>query len=157
MTDYLGMLIAIGAVVAFSGFISYGGEADKTVKGALGVIMLSVLVSPLLSILGSLPELDIDGLFDTPNEDIKVEDSLYYKTAEENFCLGIERLLESELDVEADDIRVYTEGFDMTKMRAEKITVILSGKGVVAEYHRVVEIIEGEGFGECEVKLEFSG
>ena len=52
---------------------------------------------------------------------------------------------------------MYTEGFDMTKMRAEKITVILSGKGVIADYHRVVEMIEGEGLGECEVKLEFSG
>ncbi len=157
MVGYLGTLIAVGAVVAFSGFISYGGECDKTVKSAIGIIILSTLISPVLSLFNSVSSLDIDKLFDVSREDISIEDSLYYKTAEENFALGIEGLLREELGLSSDEIDVHLEGFDMTMMRAEKITIILSGKGVYADYRRVVETIKTEKLGECEVKLEFGG
>ena len=157
MTGYLGTLIAVGAVVAFSGFVSYAGESEKTVKSAIGVILLSALIFPILALLNSISTIDINGIFDTSFEDAAVEDSLYYKTAEENFALGVERLICEELGISFDDVLVYLSGFDMVSMRAEKITIILSGKAVYADYRRVVETIRAEGLGECEVKLEFSG
>lgn len=155
MTEYLYGLIAIGAVTFIAGLISYGGECDRTIKGALGVVLLSFIISPILTLFGSLSDIDFGGIFDYSDEDIKIEDSLYYKTAEESFCVGIERLLSEELNIPSDDIEVYTEGFSLGEMRAKRITIILSGSGVYADYRRVINTIEREGLGECEVRLEF--
>ncbi len=155
MAEYLGALIGVGAIVALCEHISYGGELDKNVKVALGIILLSSLVSPLVSALDGLSSFDIDSLFNKYGDDIAIEDSLYYKTAEEAFCVGIERLLDEELGIEGEDIEVYTEGFDMTEMRAEKITIILSGKGAYADYRKIESRISSLGLGKCEVKLEF--
>ena len=157
MSEYLCGLIIIGGVVAVSGLICYGGECDRTVKGALGVVLLSFIISPILTLFGSVSDIDFGGIFDYNGEDISIEDSLYYKTAEESFRVGIERLLIEELDISGDEIEAYTEGFSLAEMRADRITIILSGSGVYADYRRVINIIESEGLGECEVRLEFGG
>ena len=155
MTEYLGMLVAVGAVVAFCELISYGGVCDKTVKGALGVVLLCCLVVPVGRAALELEQLDIDGVIDLPDAGGQIEDTLYYKTAEEYFCIGIERHLDEELQIDGDDVAVRTEGFDIRKMKAEKIIIVLSGDGAYADYRAVRALINASGLGECEVKLEF--
>ena len=94
MGEYLGFLISASFVVALGGLTSYGGRTQNAVKLALGVVLLSVSVVPIVSAVSdAVNEANIIFTEGPPSDG--TSGTLYEKTAEEAFCEGIKKLLKS--------------------------------------------------------------
>lgn len=154
MNEYLGLLIAVSAVVAFCGIVMRDGAHDAISRAAMGIILLFAVISPAVSLVNGAAELDIDGLLgsygDTGGE------NLYEQTAEEAFCDGIERLVCDEYSLSDDDVEVRVFGFDVTKMYADKIKIILSGSASYADSRAISAYVRECGLGDCEAELEIT-
>ena len=61
----------------------------------------------------------------------------------------------SEYNLSEGDIKVFVFDFDFEKMRAGKISIILSGKAASADFRSIENFISESGLGECEVKIDF--
>ena len=107
----------------------------------------------LLGLLSALPELP--SLPDFPSE----EDGspLYEARAEEAFCEGVRAAVCEKFSLEESEVSVRTEGFDVASMRAQRICILLKGKGTLSDTFSIASFVEAEGLGECEVEIEFGG
>ena len=153
MSEYLAFVISATAVVTFGGFMMYGGAQSKASRAALGVILLSVTVIPVVDSIDAVGSVDLSALFE--DVEMSVGEDVFYKTAEEAFAEGIRKMICDEFDVDADNVVVRVFGFELEKMRAEKINVILSGTAAYIDSRAVVARVREGGLGECEVKIEF--
>ena len=155
MGEYLGFLISASFVVALGGLTSYGGRAQNAVKLALGVMLLSVSIVPIVSAVSdAVNEANIIFTEGPPSDG--TSGTLYEKTAEEAFCEGIKKLLKSEFSLSPSDVEVRVFGFKTDEVRADKIKIILSGSAVHADHRSLRLRIEELGLGECEVVLEIN-
>ena len=155
MGEYLGFLIVASAVVALGSLMSCGGRTQGVVKLALGVMLLSVSVIPLISAVTDAVD-DASLIFSEGLTSDGNTDSLYEKTAENAFCEGIKKLVVSEFSVAVSDVEVRVFGFKVDKMRADSVKIILSGSAVHADYRSLSLRISELGLGECEVMLEIN-
>ena len=155
MGEYLGFLVTASAVVALGGLMSHGGRSQGMVKLALGVMLLSVSIVPLISAVTDAVD-DARLIFSESAPPDDASGSLYEKTAEDAFCEGIKKLAVSEFSVHASDVDVRVFGFKVSEMRADKVKIMLSGSAVHADYRSLSSRIEALGLGECEVELEIS-
>ena len=145
-TDVLGVatFLAIGSAVAHQRF--------KTVTGfGVGIVMICVIFLPLVDIFA---DFDIYKEMESLIGDVEydVTDSAVEMAFEE----GIREYVASEYSVCAECVGVTADGFDLEIMRAERIYVTLSGKGIYLDYKRI-ETDVSEKFtkgGECEVSLK---
>ena len=124
MSGYLGGVIAVSAVVAFCGILMKDGGCDSISRAAMGIILLFAFITPAVSVLGEIADFDVEEIIDSSKTE--EEDNVYLQTAEDAFCLGVEKLICSEYSLSADDVEVRVFGFDVTKMHATKIKIILS-------------------------------
>lgn len=155
MGEYLGFLVTASAVVALGSLISHGGKTERAVRLALGVMLLSVAVVPLISAVTDAVD-DAKLIF---SEDVPPEGTsgnLYEKTAEDAFCEGIKKLVVSEFSVSKSEIDVRVFGFKVDEMCADSVKIILSGSAVHTDYRSLCSRIEELGLGKCEVELEIS-
>lgn len=135
--------------------MAHNGRSLGAVRLALGVMLLSVSVIPIVSAVTGIVNEGMEifsggGMTDDPSG------SLYEKTAEEAFCDGVKKLVVSEFSLSADSVDVRALGFDAGTVRAEKIKIILSGSAVYADHKSIRFRIEELGLGKCEVELEFN-
>ena len=146
-------VVIVSSLVALSVHFSYGSSENRTVKAAMSIIVLYTVAAPIVSTVGELSGISSDLTLDT--EDIgSIGNTEYAKTAEEAFCDGICAAIAERYDLAREEIRARARGFNFEKMRAERITVILSGGAALSDYRSIAEYITGSGLGECEVKLE---
>ena len=152
MVEYLIAACIMAVVIGIASYISYPGASERTVKLCTSVIFLCALLSPIAPLLEGLPlyEVDFDGLL----EDTGVSGGEYKQVAEEAFADGIRQLLFTKYGLNEGDVRVLVTGFEFEKMRAERINIILSGKGALADWRGIEEYITEAGLGECEVTIE---
>ena len=155
MGEYLGFLITASAVVALGGLTSHGGRSQGIVKLALGVMLLSVSVVPLISAVTDAVD-DANLIFSESAPSGEISGSIYEKTAEDAFCEGVKKLAVSEFSIANSDVEVRAFGFKVGEMRADRVKIILSGSAVHADYRSLCSRIEELGLGECEVELEIS-
>lgn len=153
MKEYAVSLIAVAALISLSLAAFYkDGKWGATVRCAFAVLLLYATVCPLLS--GEAGGFDIRDLkFDAGEYDFS-DVSAVDGTSEVAFCNGIRLFLVQEFSLNADDVAVSAEGFDKAEMRAEKVTVRLSGGAVYCDFRAIREKIEKNGMGSCEVKIE---
>lgn len=148
MSEYMITVFSASAAVALCGFAFYGRRLEATARVALGIILVSAIISPLISIGRELLAIDVDkGEF--------VGSSAVGETAEDAFCRGVRSALAAELSVSADDIDVKCRGFSAEKMKAEKITVTLYGSAALADHSALRRFVSGNNLGECEVRIGF--
>ncbi len=151
--QYLVSVIIVSSLVAFSGYFSYGSSESRTVKTAMSIIVLYTVASPIVSAISELSDISLDSPVDT--EDFgDVYDTEYAQTAESAFCEGVRAAIAERYGVDRGDVRVRVSGFDFEKMRAKRITVILSGSAALSDHRAVAQYITESGLGECEVKIE---
>ena len=153
MKAYLISVVLICAMVSLASHFLSGTEAARYGRLALAVVLLWAVISPLFSLLSALPELP--SLPDFPSE----EDGspLYEARAEEAFCEGVRAAVCEKFSLEESEVSVRTEGFDVASMRAQRICILLKGKGTLSDTFSIASFVEAEGLGECVVEIEFGG
>ena len=146
--EYICGVVGVCAVISLAGFVSYRGELDRAVKGALAVIMLAAIVLPLRGLsLEGLPDFSEDGFLPEGGAE-------YEKVGREAFEEGIRLAIAEKFHIDEENIAVTAVGYDFSSMRAERIRVLLSGGAVTADARQIRSYITEQGLGECEVEIE---
>ena len=145
-------LISMLFVVTLSSLALYDSEKMRSVRAALGIILLASFIIPFVNGFVSFSE-NLENILPEYGADHDID--LREELAEDAFLRGIKNAVADKFNVSEDDIRVNCSGFSFEKMRAEKINIILSGSAAFYDIRSIREYIEGSGFGECEVSVSF--
>ena len=148
MKEYLITLLVVSAAAAICGELTYR-SADGGYRFAAGILVAYAILSPLSEVIESFRIEDFIVIGDA-----ELEDSEAYEAARDAFCLGIEQAVCQEFSISEDNISVFVSGFDVRRMRCERITVFLSGKGIFTDYERIKSFVGGLGYGECMLEAE---
>ena len=150
LREYIIRLLIIATFVAFATAVAHPGLRQAT-GFATGILVICAIMLPLVDIIKDINlNFDVDEyLGSTKNE--QPEDVI--KVAFED---GIREYISVEYGVDESLVIVLADGFDMSKMRAERIYVTLMGKAALLDYKRIEEMIEREftNNGECEVSVK---
>lgn len=148
MNAYFTLLLSLGIIAAVGGALLYDGEHSRVSRGAISVILLLAVTSPLVELISELslspprlPEI---------SEELSGE---YAEVAEEAFCRGIAALLAEEYSVAEDAFGVKCRGFDFSLMCAETLTVTLRGPALLCDPREVEKFINSYGIGVCYAEI----
>ena len=150
MGEYILSAIVISAVFAILGSLSYSQSTEGRERIALSVLLLYFLVFPLPGIAHGIADFDVS-IFD--GQVVLPEDGEYELVAREAFCEGVREAVSDKYGIKKDGIEVGVVGFDFGKMRAEKIKILLSGVGALADWRSIEKYVTELGLGECEVEI----
>ncbi len=150
MKEYLIAVVLISAMVSLASHFLAGTDAARYGRLALSVVLLFAVLSPLTSLVHTLPELP--SLSVPPAEE--GDTPLYEARAEAAFCEGIRAAVCEKFLLDASALSVRAEGFDITAMRAERIRILLSGNAILADSFAIAAFVQEQGLGECEVEIE---
>lgn len=139
-------IFTVGATFSFLCFIMKSGGDGKTVRSALGIILIAALISPLAGILKGGLSLDFD--YDTPPA---ADDEGYAEYMAEAMREGIELALMDKFSLKEDEVSVKIIGFDAQRMRCEKCVVKLSYGGGFADFRGIERYCAECGADKCEV------
>lgn len=145
-------VISVLAAVAFSSFVMYDNEKMRSSRTALGIILLAALATPFINTITSFSELDIENY---PICDGEYGNEVRDDTAKKAFLNGIKLAIADKFSIPKEYISVDCQGFSFEEMKAEKISVILSGKAAFSDVRAVREYIKNSDLGECEVFISF--
>ena len=147
--NYFGGLLALCVFVSVALGVAHP-RMKKAISFGAGVLIICAIMLPLVDILVSFKSDNaLDGLFDNINYD--ATDNAIELAFEE----GLAEYVSLKYDVDQGDVLVKADGFDMEKLRAERIYVTLAGKAVLIDYKSLEDEI-GKQFtfsGECEVSI----
>ena len=144
--NFLYTLIILSCAVGIGVMMSHSALRDA-VRSALGVLLISAMLSPFVAALGTvgeLSDLSFDDLFDTGGGVEGITELAF----EEGIADAISAAFSG-----ADGTRVAVRGFSPAQLRAEGVTVILPSSAVGVDFRAVREFVE-ENFtrvGGCEV------
>ncbi len=150
MKAYLVSVVLICALVSLASHFLSATDSARYGRLALAVVLLWAVISPLLDLLSTVPELSLPA--DPPTEEGDVP--LYAARAEAAFCEGTRAAICEKFSLAKEDVSVRTEGFDLQTVRAKRICVLLKGKGILADSFAIAAFVEAEGLGDCEVEME---
>lgn len=148
MTEYLYSLVFTAFSVSFFSFLGY--KEERGVRFASGVILLYVVIVPILSF---APSIDLDTLIPSGMEFV-TEDGEFSALTVDALEDGIKQAVCEEFSLNSNRVRVTVHGFDFKEMRAERITVVLSGAGIFSNIEKIEKFVTDIGVGECEVDIE---
>ena len=143
---YVFITVSMSAV-ALASFASYDGDARKSSRLALGIILLASLISPVISAVRGLASIDFS---DTGSY---VESSAVEKTLEEAFCDGIAGCIAEEFSLKRDSVSVKAIGFNSETMRADVLTVTLSGVAATKDLVAIESFANGLEAGKCVLEV----
>ena len=148
MAEYLLPVFGAGAVCAVCGFAAYKRTGAERL--ALSVLLLYAVALPLITLAQGW-----DGTLRLPDGGgADTSDPEYIKVAEEAFERGLEEHIREKYSLSEGTVTVHCYGFDFSAMRAERITVLLSGKAALSDYKAMERYLESLSLGECEVEIE---
>ena len=150
LSEYLFSAVIVALIASFLSYISYPSQNDTAVKAASALLILYTLISPVSALISSLYELsEKDSIFDT--EIFTQEGGEYLEVSEEAFKTGIKRYISDEFDTDEKNIEVVLSDFKFTEMRAEHISVYLSGSALLLDRKKIEEKLNKLNLGKCEV------
>lgn len=138
-------IFAVGAAFSFLCFIG-GAAGDKSVRSALGIILIAATLSPLVGIISGGLSLEFD--FDSAPAP---EDDGYLAYMEEAMREGIELALEDKFSLDKSDVSVEISGFDIESMSCKSCAVRLFNSGVFADFRKIEEFCRECGAERCAV------
>lgn len=152
MSGYLTTLMAITILVGVCSYVSYGEKRDKCLKFAASLITLYAISSPIVTLIIDAEKYQI---YDGDIEDSigNLEETEFFQSAQEGFCLGIKKYVCGKFSLSEDDVKVIALEFDVQNMKAKNIRIILSGKAVTADSRAIAFLVSDSGLGECEVHI----
>lgn len=153
--QYIILALALSGTLGILGAASHHALSREG-SMAIGALCIISLAAPIAA---AIPE-----LFDLPSvgiEEIEVVGQGGYKsTLAEAFARGAEAYIAEEYSLDMSEVEVVVSGFDECSMRAESVTVTLSGKAVLANITAIRETVLAElasGGGECKVVMDIEG
>lgn len=152
MGEYLLSLVGVSVFLALISYLSYPSAMGKTAKFASLILLIYTVASPLPALLDGITDYKDAPSFQLPDTDLS---DTYGEVVHEAFDRGIEIYVIDKYGASENDITVESFGFDFELMRAELITVTLSGKAIVLDYRDIERSVGGLGLGECEVYIKF--
>ena len=155
MSEYIISVMAASAAVALGGLISYGGKTERISRAAMAMVLLYTVTYPIISVTGGIADIISSDFLESIRVEYDQGDTLFYENTAAAFCEGVERLVCEECDLDGDDVSVTVLSLDVEGMRAEKITVVLSGRAVSADARLISGLVEDAGLGVCEVVIDF--
>lgn len=130
------------------------GVAHPRLKSAAsfgaGILLICAILLPLVDIINGYEEkFDMEEYMNT------VENEGGFNAVEAAFEAGIRQYITDKYGVDPGSVTVTSDGFDLERIRAERIYVTLSGDAVTVDIKRLRKDIEGEftDGGECEVSV----
>lgn len=150
MNEYYGQVLLCAGVIVCVGMLVYRGRGDGAVRLAFGTLLLYVVIVPLFSFFSDVPDFPVE--LPELSEDGLTED--YVNVAEDAVCRGVESVICSELSLNPDEVRVVLFGFDVQRMEAERVLVLLSGVASAADRIKIDQLVNSIGIGRCEVEIE---
>ena len=149
LRDYFIGVLGVALIVSVLLSVLHPRLAAVTRFGA-GVLMISVVLLPLVDIIG---DLDIDSALNglLTNIDYDATDSAIELAFED----GVAEYVSKSYGVDKACVIVNADGFDISTLTAERIYVTLSGKGLLLDYKRIEAEVADEFThgGECEVSF----
>ena len=156
MSEYIISVMAASAVVALGSLASYGGNLERISRAAMAVVLLYTVTLPIFSVTGDISDLISTDFFEGLRVECDQSDTLFYENTASAFCDGVARFVCEECDLDKGEVSVRVTGLDLESMRAEKITVTLSGRAVSADARLIAEAVESADLGECEVMIDLA-
>lgn len=156
MGEYLISVMITSMLLGLFSYLSYPGASERAAKFAASVLFLYVVLMPTLSLVKKIS----DGKIDVGDitDGIHIENGEYGKeyeeVAKEAFTDGIRQLIFTKYGIKEENAEVFVFGFDFERMKAEKIKILLSGKGALADWRGIEDYITELGLGVCEVEIE---
>ena len=151
MKAYLISVVLISVIVSLASHFLGGTEVARYGRLGLSVVLLWAVISPLSELCRTLPEIPD---FSLPSVEEGEDAPLYAARAEAAFCDGIAAAIAEKFSLQKVQISVIAEGFDVSRMRAARVRVLLKKEAILADSFAIATFVEGEGFGECEVEIE---
>ena len=149
LKEYFGGVMLLSAFISLSLGVAHSRLKRVTEFGA-GILLICAILLPIVDIIADY-EVKIDSEIYLDEIDMNATDDLIESAFED----GIREYLATEYRVEPSLVSVRADGFDMGKMRAERIYVTLSGSAAYLDYKRIENEVASEftDGGECEVSL----
>ena len=147
MSESVGFIISMCATVSLCSFVSYSGGEARTTRLALGIILLSSLLSPVSALLS---ELDF-----SPDTKLPTQGSLGEDMREEEllraFGQGIEEAIMSEFSFDEEWLSAEAFELDLKNMKVGFCRVKLYGRAALCDPRRVERFVLSCGVKKCEV------
>ena len=138
----------LSALAALLSLVTYR-EGDRVFRSAVYTVILSMLISPIYEAISSLDPLslleDVSGDLTTEEFDGAIRGS-YEDAARTVIADAIGR--------DISEVRVEAEGFSVTEIACERLTVTLSGGAIYSDIDRI-ERIAREDLRADEVRVRF--
>lgn len=148
LSEYAAGILAIVAAAALATFVSYKSELASSERCAAAIIIAATAIIPIGKLISSISVAP-------PRVEDFIGDGLEYeKVGEEAFSDGLSLLIAEKYGLDREGVRVAVVDFSFEQMRAKRITVILSGKAVIADAPSIESYISSLGIGECIVEIE---
>lgn len=149
LKEYFSEVMIFAGLAALALGVAHPRLRSATSLGA-GVLLICAILLPLVDIIkGYEVNFDMDEYINSANGNVN------YNAVEEAFEDGIRRYIAESFGISQDSVTVEVDGFDLERIRAERIYVTLSGEGATLDYKKIEEMIEREftDKGECEVSI----
>ena len=149
MREYFISVFTLSLFFGLAEMLSYRGRAAVAERGALALMLIFTVASPLPKLfsegiaLPSLPEYGENG-GSGEFEEVTAE------AVEQGLC----RQIAERFSLKEEWIGVRCFGFVFEEMRAERIRVTLSISAARVDPEEIEEYVNGLGMGECEVVYE---
>ncbi len=135
MKEYAVLIICTSALIALGTAISYK-EGDKTLKGVFSLMLICTVLMPIVPVLSELSDTRIPEFTQKP-----YGEGSYTELAADAFERGVRDAICERFDLERDCVSVKVGEFNFEKMSCGKMTVKLSGKGLLADITRLEEYL----------------
>lgn len=116
----------------------------------LGVIVLSAVMLPFVDIM------DKNKVFDAFTPTVSDEESMGDDMIERLYEDAIKEYVAQLCKIDNADVKVTVDGLDVSSMKAKRIYVSLSGKGITVDYRNLETRLANEftNGGDCKVELD---
>jgi len=155
LAEYLISVVMMSFVLGIISFVSYPSQSEKAAKFSSSVLLLYTAIIPIMSLAQGLSEGDLKFNFSDTGGSVDMESEEYIEVAEKAFEDGISKLLFAKYNLSSEEAEVSVYGFEFDRMRAERIKIVLSGKGILSDYRGIASYITESGLGTCEVAFDF--
>ena len=148
--QFLYTLVILGVAVGLGSILCQGGMRDA-VRGALGVVLIAVMIVPFLTAMLRLCDFVTEGgdiRFPVVENDTEAFDEIT-ATA---FADGIKEAIKKDFSING-EVAVKVRGFSVTELRADSITVVIESSDLLVDFRAVREYTEKNftRVGGCEV------
>ncbi|MBQ8322043.1 MAG: hypothetical protein IJX92_06735 [Clostridia bacterium] len=150
MIEYMKSVFIVSALFSLFTKLSYKSNLDGARRIGFGILFVFVVASPLFTMLGEISKTDIEKIF----SDFESYEGAEYEVAELSLEQGILKCISSEFNIKEENLTVMVENFDISKMNADRVRVILSGAAITADYNKIENYVESLEIGECDVEIE---